>query len=145
VVTIMVKKLIRKKFSGLAVVEAALVLPLLLLVSLGAIKYGHLFLKAQQITNAARNGARTAIRVDADNDIVIAQVDSLMGAAGMPIYTLTLTPGNVSSQADPPVIKGQSVTVQIVVLAENVDILRVPLFPNPDQLGARVAMVKEGF
>ena len=35
------------------VTEAALVLPILLLVTFGAIRYGWFFLKAQQITNAA--------------------------------------------------------------------------------------------
>ena len=141
----MVRNTKMKKCSGLAILESAIVLPLLLLVSLGAIKYGFLFLKAQQVTNAARNGARTAIRHDADNTSVVNAVEALMVRAGMPTYTLTMTPTDVHRLAEPPVSVGQSVEVRIVVLAENVDILRVPLFPNPDSIGATVTMAKEGF
>ena len=42
-------------------VEAAIVFPILLMLTLGAIEYGWLFLNAQQVTNAARQGARIAI------------------------------------------------------------------------------------
>ncbi len=143
----MVRKPIRKKFSGLAILETALVLPLLLLVSLGAIKYGHLFLKAQQITNAARNGARTAIRPDANNANVEDAVEALMDAGGMPLeqcgYILTLTPDDVHRLAGVNV--GQSIEVRIVVDANAVGVLNVPLFPNPGRLGASVTMAKEGF
>jgi Flp pilus assembly protein TadG len=147
----MVKKRIGKKCRGLATVEMALVLPLLLLVSLGAIRYGHLFLIAQQITNAARNGARTAIRVGATNTDVTTTVDAYMSAAGIPTgqYTLTLTPGNVSAPPTGSVQAGDSVTVRITVPSANVDVLHVPLFTNFEpanwSLGATVTMAKEGF
>jgi Flp pilus assembly protein TadG len=143
----MVKERIMKKSRhGLATVEMALVLPLLLLVTLGAIRYGHLFLIAQQITNAARNGARTAIRVDATNVSVQTTVDAYMTAAGIPAgqYTLMLTPADVTTPT-----AGASVTVRITVPSANVDVLHVPLFTNFEpanwNLGATVTMAKEGF
>ena len=40
--------------------------------------------------------------------------------------------------------RGQEIQVRITVPAENVDILRVPLFPNPKTLVAAVTMAKEG-
>lgn len=141
----MVKERIRKQLSGLAAVEMALVLPLLLLVSLGAIRYGHLFLIAQGITNAARNGARVAIRAGAQNDDVTATVEAYMTAARIPSgYTLTLTPPDVTTPE-----AGDSVIVRITVPAANVSVLHVPLFTNfePENwnLGATVTMAKEGF
>ena len=47
--------------AGSAVIEAALVLPVLILVTFGTIEYGWLFLKSQQIGNAARNASRMGI------------------------------------------------------------------------------------
>lgn len=142
----MVKRRGKIKCSGLSTVEFALVLPLLLLLTLGAIRYGHLFLKAQQITNAARHGARTAVRPDASSDSVLGAVDSLMTVAGMGAsnYEVTLTPADITAPQ-----MGESVTVQITVPCANIDVLHVPLFTDlePDNwsLGATVTMAKEGF
>lgn len=47
--------------SGSQIVEAALVLPLLLLVLLGILDFGLLFRRYEAVTNAAREGARVAI------------------------------------------------------------------------------------
>jgi Flp pilus assembly protein TadG len=136
----------RTRCRGVSTVEFALVLPLLLVLTLGAIRYGHLFLKAQQITNAARHGARTAVRSDASVDAVLAEVDGLMTAANMGAsgYSVTLTPTDVAAPG-----MGESVTVQITVPCANIDVLHVPLFtdlePENWNLGAKVTMAKESF
>lgn len=142
----MVRRRRRIKRSGVSTVEFALVLPLLLLLTLGAIRYGHLFLKAQQITNAARHGARTAVRPDASPAGVLGAVDNLMTVAGMgeSNYNVTLTPADVTAPQ-----MGESVTVRVTVPCANIDVLHVPLFTDlePDNwsLGATVTMAKEGF
>jgi len=46
---------------GSALIEAALTLPLLLLVSVGIFEFGRLFQTWQVLTNAAREGARIAV------------------------------------------------------------------------------------
>ena len=146
----MVKKLIRrKKTRGVMLVEVALVLPMLLLVSLGAIRYGHLFLRAQEVTNAARHGARTGIRVGSDDTDVQLAVENMMAAAGMPQassgYALNAT-ANVDT-----LTVGQLVTVQIAVPVGNVGALHVPLFTNIEpnngnwNIVASVTMAKENF
>jgi Flp pilus assembly protein TadG len=131
----------KTRYRGLATVEAALVFPLLLLLTLGAIEYGWLFLKAQEITNAARNGARVAIRADATTQDVINVIDSLMMAAGMDGsgYAVQIIPGDVSSPA-----VGDAVNVQVTVPCANIIIIDTPLLPTPVSLGASVAMAKEG-
>lgn len=142
----MLRRRTRIKRSGVSTVEFALVLPLLLLLTLGAIRYGHLFLKAQQITNAARHGARTAVRPDASAAGVLGAVDNLMTVAGMgeSNYNVTLTPADITASQ-----MGESVTVQITVPCANIDVLHVPLFtdlePENWSLGATVTMAKEGF
>ena len=52
-------------------------LPLVLLLIMGVLEYSWMFLKSQQITNAARAGARAGVRVDATS----AEVTSSVGAA----------------------------------------------------------------
>ena len=70
-----------KRFRGLATVETAIVLPLLLLITFGLLEYGWLFLKMHEITNAARHGARLAIRpsisqTEVDDAIVAHLIDN---------------------------------------------------------------------
>jgi Flp pilus assembly protein TadG len=138
----MVRKRKKAWRRGTTAVEAAIVFPLLLLVTLGAIQYGWLFLKAQQITNAARAGARIAILPDVTviGDVEPA-ISSLMTAAGMGAsgYTVTVTPGNPASLGP-----GQAVTVRITVPGANIDIMGTGLLPTPANLTAAVTMAKEG-
>lgn len=138
---------LKKNWRGIATVEMALVLPLLLLLTMGAIRYGWLFLKAQQITNAARMGARTAVLPDATEDGVRANILSLMTAAKMEDsgYEVTFDPTDIDVDVNTPI------TVRITVSAANIALLHVPLFtsiePNDGNwnLGAEVTMAKEGF
>ena len=52
---------VRRGERGSALIEAALTLPLLLLVSVGIFEFGRLFQTWQVLTNAAREGARIAV------------------------------------------------------------------------------------
>jgi Flp pilus assembly protein TadG len=121
-------------------VEAALVFPLLLLLTLGLLEYGWMFLHAQRITNAARHGARLGVLPDATNAEVEAAIAALMDAGGMAGsgYTVTFSPADVAFPAP-----GEALTVTINVLYENVD-LGMPLLPLPTNLEASVSMAKEG-
>lgn len=131
-----------KHRHGTVAVEAALVFPLLILLTFGAIKYGWLFLKAQQITNATRYGARLAILPDATTDSVKTAIINIMAASNISISpdNITITPGDISSLS-----VGDSIEVRVIVPAESVDIMDVSLFPSFGNLGASVTMAKEGF
>ena len=59
---------IRKKNHGGAMVEFAIVLPLLLLIIGGIIEFGLLVYNKQVITNASREGARAGIVCELDSD-----------------------------------------------------------------------------
>jgi Flp pilus assembly protein TadG len=132
----------KNQYRGAAAVEAALVFPLLVLLTFGAIKYGWLFLKAQQITNATRYGARLAILPDSTTNEVETAIINLMTAANIPVTidNITITPTDFSSLS-----VGDSIEVKVVIPAENVDIMDVSLFPSVENLGASVTMAKEGF
>lgn len=120
-----------------------MVLPLVLVLTLGAIEYGWLFLKTQQVHNAARNGARVAARMDATAAEVEASVNALMTQGNFPSgsYTMTITPGD-PGVPDP----GEAVQVQVRVsnYPGQIALFNIILLPLPNQLNGTVSMAKEG-
>lgn len=126
---------------ALAAVEAALVLPLLALLMFGLLTYGVLFLRAQQVTSAARRGARVAARADATNTDVTSAVDALMLAAGFENadYSTTLDPADIGS-----VETGLPVTITVIVDYATAFGPAIPVIPTPANLSASVTMAKEG-
>ena len=119
-------------------IEAALVLMLVLLVTFGAMEYGWMFLKAQEVTNAARHGARVAVRADATNPEVESGVDAFMAAAGITGHSITISPGTVISP-------GEVVTVTVTApYADGAELLGISFLPVPATLQSAVSMTKEG-
>ena len=89
--------------SGNALVEMALVLPLLLLVFAGIVDFGFLFQRYEVITNAAREGARVGVLPGYTPDDAWQRVldyvqaglgDGALAAVGTPdVQTITLGAG----------------------------------------------------
>ena len=132
----------RNRYRGLALVEAALVFPLLLLLTFGVIEYGWLFLKAQEITNAARYGARIAIRpTETAVGDALAAIDVLMAVAGMADtgYGVVISPVDFSSLE-----AGDALNVEVTVPCANIAFMNAAWWPLPDNLKASVTMAKEG-
>ncbi|MFQ5429820.1 MAG: TadE/TadG family type IV pilus assembly protein [Phycisphaerae bacterium] len=85
-------KLIRAKRHarrGTAVVETAVVAPILILGMLGMMEVGYAFMVRQTVTMASREGARAAALPGGDMTAVNAAVDAAMGAANLTGYTTT--------------------------------------------------------
>jgi Flp pilus assembly protein TadG len=63
--------------KGAAVVEFAVILPLLLLIIFGIVEFGFIFYNQALLTNASREGARRAIvfRTDADDNRIYSGSD----------------------------------------------------------------------
>ncbi len=122
---------------GIVTVEAALIFPVLLVLLFGLLEYGWVFLRSQQITNAARHGARLAILPDADNAAIETTVDAMLANFGISSASVTFT----SSGPDP----GNEVQVTVSAAYENSNIdLGLPLVPVPTNLSASVSMAREG-
>jgi Flp pilus assembly protein TadG len=125
-------------------VEAALVFPLLILLTFAAIEYGWMFLKQQQITNIARQAARTAVTPNTSSGEVTSLVSTMMNNAGLGSSGYSLGMTNVEGNA------GDLVTVTISVNYGNVTITHMANpdnlvhIPAPATLSARVVMSKEG-
>ncbi len=125
-------------------VEAAIVFPILLMLTLGAIEYGWLFLNAQQLTNAARQGARIAVlpygRAESDARLTIT---SMLTAAHLDDDDPNVTIDRVDIPGDPE--GRRAVTVAISVPTARLLIVNAPrLFPTPSTLRATVTMAREG-
>ena len=122
---------------GTAIVETALILPLLLILTFGGIKYGWLFIKWQQVTNVVRHSARYASTYPTPTSPSPSDlIDSLMNGANMPNYSI--------NQLTIPGTVGGDVVVEIEVDAASVDILRIALLPAPSRLVSRMTLSKEG-
>ena len=125
---------------GLALVETALVLPLLILLTFGVIEYGGLFWRYQQVQDVARQAARQAALVDSSQGKINATVSTLMTNNGLQSsgYTVTYSPDPGAAQT------GTLVSVTISVPYQNVSLTKMPLFPVPTTLHQQVTMSKEG-
>lgn len=129
----------RIRYKGAAAVEAAILFPVLLLLTFGIIEYGWLFLNANLITNAARHGSRIAIRATATNTQVMNSISDLMTSANITGYQVTISPSDISL-AD----VGEVVKVDISVPWGQIAIINTPFLPTPTHLQASISMAKEG-
>jgi Flp pilus assembly protein TadG len=127
---------------GTAVVEGAIVFPLLLLLTLGAIEYGWLFYNIQQITNAARQGARTAAvlngtAAEGESAINTALTGSVLLTKPSLYYDVNFVPAAGLTPA--------LVVATVRINTSDIDFVNAPsLFPVPTRLRAVVKMAREG-
>ena len=78
---------------GQALVEFALLLPVVLLILFGIVEFGRAWQTKQTLTDAAREAARVAVvgNDELTQDSVQARVDSIVKAAGISPGTVALT------------------------------------------------------
>src|SRR5437762_11387875 len=95
---------------GSAVLDAALVFPILLSLTFGTVEYGYYFYVKHSLQGAAREGARAAITPTAVNTDVTTAISNSMAAAGLSSsgYTTTISPSTVNTVA-----AGASITVTV--------------------------------
>lgn len=127
--------------SGLSAIEAALVLPIFFLLLFGLLEYGWMFLKSQQLNNAARNGVREGIVHGSTAADVTTRIDQLMLEADLQDsgYSVVLTPNDPTTLAP-----GELLTVTITVDYSSVELIGVPLIPVPTTIGGTTSMAREG-
>jgi Flp pilus assembly protein TadG len=123
---------------GAALVEMALVLPILLLLTFAVIEYGWLTFRASQVNQAARHGARIAVRPAATVEEIEAAVASIMQGAGLTDYTMSITP------EDPDTEVGDPVTVVVSVDYGPISLTGSSFVPVPATIIGNVTMAKEG-
>ena len=75
-----------KSERGAALIEAAITIPMLLLVAVGIFEFGRAYQTWQILTNAAREGARIAVLSAPSNSLVEQRVREYMAAGQLSEY-----------------------------------------------------------
>lgn len=137
------RKHLRSRRRGTALVEMALVGMILILLTFGMAEYAWMFYRFQQVGNVCRQAARLGATVDATSAQVTTLADNMLVAYGLSQanshYTLTVSPTNVSTVA-----KGTLLTVSISIPYTYVSATKMSIFPTPSTVHASVSMEKEG-
>ncbi len=123
----------RQRLRGTALAEAAIVMMVLCMVTLGALQYGWFFYCLHTATNAARQGARVASVLDGTLAEGTTALQAGLAGLSMPIKTSEVT-------EDPTT---HTVRGEVVIEAGNVALMPIDFLPVPDCV-ARVTMAKEG-
>jgi Flp pilus assembly protein TadG len=113
---------------GAATVETALVLPVFFMVMLGIVEIGRAFMVSQLLTNAAREGARTAIMTNSTNTEVENVVKDILQR------TVGVAPSNVAVTIDVVEYPGNPATGDDVSLAKQRDLVEVEIRVNYDKV-----------
>jgi Flp pilus assembly protein TadG len=122
---------------GAAAAEAAICLPVLLLVALGAIQAASMIFAKQALTTAAYEGAREAIRVNATSTDVQAACQHILTERGIVDTNITIDPIDLANAA-----VGSYITVSVTAPSDSNSFLRGWYFGNRT-LEGRSVMMKE--
>ncbi len=122
---------------GAALVEFAVVSPLMILFTLGMIEIGRMTMVKQLLVNVSREGAREGTLSGSTNESVQASVQSLLARSYINGATVTVTSGSI------PASTGNYVSVAISVPSESVSWLSTPLFMGGRTVTASTSMRKE--
>lgn len=129
-----------RRSRGVALAEAAIVMMVLCLVTLGALQYGWFFYCLHTITNAARQGARVEATLDGAGDGTTT-LQSLLPTLLLGWATTKQVTTCSVTMADGTTTAG--VQGQVIIPAASVALLPISFLPVPD-CRATVIMAKEG-
>ncbi len=126
-----------KRARAAAVVEFAVVLPLLLTILFGIIEYGWVFMVRQTLQTAAREGARQAVLQTsvAPYTNVTNRVNQVMAPSGLSTYTITMTHATTTTPVE---------TVEILIPYNDVSLMGGFFGSHAYNLGGSCSMRKEG-
>jgi Flp pilus assembly protein TadG len=86
----------RNPESGVALIESAFVLPLLLVLTMGMLDFGRAFHTKSVLDQAAREGARIAVVTSPDADLVTDKVNEVLASSGVTASSVQITGPNAS-------------------------------------------------
>ncbi len=92
------KKSIFIRRDGQALVEFALVIPIFILIVIGIIEFGRLWMTLNTLTGAAREGVRVAAVTAPDPTLVNNAVNNILTAANITGVTITLAGPNGANE-----------------------------------------------
>lgn len=122
--------------KGQAILELALVLPILLMLLFGIIEFGRIFNASLVITQAAREGARLGVVGGSDAEVI----------STVKTVAATLDPDRLEICIDPPEppagsrARGDSLRVEVDYSVPLVNPMIAAIIPNPYPLRAVAVM-----
>ena len=131
-------RIFRRNRRAAAAVEFAVVAPVFLLLVFGMIEYGRMVMVYQVITNASREGARTAVLDGATSTSVTTAVNNYLTAGAVSGATVTVSP-NPPSGAH----YGDPVTVTVSIPFSQVSWLPSPMYLGSKTLSSATVMRRE--
>ena len=125
------------KRRAAAIVEFAVVLPLLLTILFGIIEYGWVFMVRQTLQTAAREGCRLAVLQTSVSPYtnVLTRVSTVMGPSGLNTYSVSMTH---ATPGDPVEV------VEITIPYNDVSLMGGFFGTHAYNLGGTCSMRKEG-
>jgi len=122
---------------GAAVVEFAVVLPLLLTILFGIMEYGWVFMVRQTLQTAAREGTRIAILQTSTSPYtsVLTRVADVMEPTGLTGYSVSMTHATVADPVE---------TITVTVPYSEVSLMGGFFGTHNYDLGGSCSMRKEG-
>jgi Flp pilus assembly protein TadG len=90
-------KRLKKNERGAALLEAAITVPIILLISVGIFEFGRAYQTWQVLTNAAREGARMAVLPNQTQSAVVQRVRNYMQSGQLPRYNTASVTVNSSA------------------------------------------------
>lgn len=89
-----------RREAGVALIESAFVLPILLVLAMGMLDFGRAFHTKSLLDQAAREGVRIAVITDPDPAMVTARVNQILAPAGITANSVTVTGPAVGTMLD---------------------------------------------
>jgi Flp pilus assembly protein TadG len=126
-----------RKARAAAVVEFAVVTPLLITLLFGIMEYGHVFMVRQSMVTAAREGCRIAVLQTTTDPYteVTDRIAELMNGAGVSNYTVDMTHATAQNPTE---------SVRIITAMSDVSLLGGFLLPQEKNMVVTCSMRKEG-
>ena len=127
-----------RRSRAAAIVEFAVVLPLLLTILFGIIEYGFVFMVRLTLQNAAREGCRVAVlgHMDSPYSEVTQRIDDVMAPTGQTTYTVQMS--HAIDACDP------METITITIPYNDVSLMGGFFGSHDFDLGGSASMRKEG-
>jgi Flp pilus assembly protein TadG len=129
---------LRLSRSGAAVVEFAVVAPVMILLTMGMIEVGRMVMVKQIMVNASREGARFGALPGSSNEEVTARVQSELESASIAGVQVTVTPAGLATAE-----AGTAVKVQLSVAASQISWVPNPLFSFSKNITTSTTMRRE--
>ncbi len=130
--------------KGAAVIEFAVIAPLLFLLIFGMIEFGRAMMSLEIMTNAAREGARHGVLNGSTNSSVIAVVKNRLDSGSIPSQysTIKIYVNGIEADVSNAAI-GDAIKVEISIPYMRVSLLPGPLFMGSTTLSTNAVMRRE--